>query len=158
MKNNIKNIAIVDGDPKSLEAAIVAVREIMPEVEISTFNSAEEVLTEIGGEIPFYDIVITAMKMEKSLSGRKVAYQSWLCGVPAVIVSGGEDGSVHLGYTPHSSIGSKHDVNVWKEIIEFIFSESYPNRITTIIRNGKASEQNHVLAELGVLASEKFLP
>ncbi|MEI6553271.1 MAG: hypothetical protein WCO09_01770 [bacterium] len=156
MKNNIKTIAIIDDNPENLKAATTAVAEIFLGIKVSTFNSATEFLAEVGEEKPPFDLVITDMKMEEPRSGKKVAYQSWLWGIPTVIVSGGKDhgtDKVWIGYQPKAFIGSKEEVNTWKKILEFIFSEHFSNAVLIMIRRGKLSKPDTDLAEVGALAS-----
>ncbi len=160
MKDNIKSIAIVDDTPENLKAATTAVNEIFLGVKVSTFNSATEFISEVGEEKPPFDLVITDMKMEGPRSGKKVAYQSWLWGIPAVIVSGGKEhdtDKVRIGYRPDVFIGSKEQVKVWKQIIEFIFSEDYSNAILIMMRRGKLSKPDADLAEVGAIASGMFI-
>ena len=89
MKNNIKNIAIVDDTPENLKAAVIAINEFLPNANISTFNSAADFFNEVGNDCPKFDFVISDMNMEEKHSGFKVACLCWSWMVPTIIVSGG---------------------------------------------------------------------
>jgi hypothetical protein len=151
LMNKIKIIAVVDDLAENRHAASIAIMETIPNVSVLCFVSAEEAITALKSNSTLIDFVLTDMKMEDDKAGFRVALEAWAWNIPATIISGGHKGHgkeyVWLGYPFKTFPGDKNDPEVWKQILEKVFSgNGFTNALFTALRLGKRAVPDYDFA------------
>ncbi len=151
LMNKVRVIAVVDDLAENRHAATIAIMETLPNVSVLRFVSAEEAITVLKSNSSLIDLVLTDMKMEDDQAGFRVALEAWAWNIPVTIVSGGFKGHgkdyIRLGYPSETFPGDKNDPEVWKLILEKVFSgDSNTNALLTALRLGKKAVPNYEFA------------